>query len=518
MLTTRPLSALAPLTDPSGAVLSGVAVTFSLVDSSMRPTAVWDSTTGELVVGSLSVTTDMNGLFTINLWPTQRGNIPCQYLCKVNYPGIPPFVFPVSDLATPLSWVDAMAGGVPLTPQQLAFYDSVTAAAQASATAAAGSAANAASSAAASAGSAAGAAASATAAAGSATNAAASATAAAGSASTAQTQATSASTALASLQAALASFNSVYLGKKTADPATDNNGLPLIVGAEYFNTTTNILRVYTASGWADYDVAAQTDAANAALAAVNAASSAAAAASAQTSASASAAAAALSAAKCLVPSQSLKTDYTIQAIDMGSLIMCTGPMTVTFPPPSAAFASAVPVILANINLPAVTLSGLPLSLGIGFLEYGEVAAFLCDGVSWYRLGADPALRGDLLKGSTGTGTSAVLTSDAGSPTALNQVVLLPNCSFLLTGHVIARCAGSSTQNQVAAAFEFVAVGYIGSTPGSIVIDLVSVTNLTSTTGWAVSITADTANGVIQIAFSGIAATNVLASTSTRMRT
>ena len=89
-----------------------------------------------------------------------------------------------------------------------------------------------------------------------ATNAASSATAAAGSATTATTQATTATTqatnAAASAAAAAASYDSFddrYLGAKASAPTLDNDGNALLVGALYFNSTTNAMQVYGSSGW-----------------------------------------------------------------------------------------------------------------------------------------------------------------------------------------------------------------------------------------------------------------------------
>lgn len=80
----------------------------------------------------------------------------------------------------------------------------------------------------------------------------------------------------ATLQAAIATFNAQWLGPHTTDPATDNSGNPLQVGAEYLNTTDNppTIRVYTATGWQDQDATAENAYANATLAATQAASSA----------------------------------------------------------------------------------------------------------------------------------------------------------------------------------------------------------------------------------------------------
>jgi hypothetical protein len=89
-----------------------------------------------------------------------------------------------------------------------------------------------------------------------ATAAASSATAAASSASTASTQASNASssaTAAASSATAAANsadaFDDVYLGTKSSDPSTDNDGDALAEGMLYFNSTDDVLRVYNGSSF-----------------------------------------------------------------------------------------------------------------------------------------------------------------------------------------------------------------------------------------------------------------------------
>lgn len=97
----------------------------------------------------------------------------------------------------------------------------------------------------------------------SATNAATSATNAANSATAAQTAETNAETAetnaetaqaaaetaQAAAEAALASFNATYLGAQSSDPSVDNEGDPVTAGDWYFNTTSNISRIYDGSAW-----------------------------------------------------------------------------------------------------------------------------------------------------------------------------------------------------------------------------------------------------------------------------
>ena len=97
---------------------------------------------------------------------------------------------------------------------------------------------------------------SATAAASSATTASTQASNASTSASTASTQATnaanSATAAAASAAAAATSadnFDDVYLGAKSSEPSTDNDGDALNAGDLFFDTTANALKVYTGSAW-----------------------------------------------------------------------------------------------------------------------------------------------------------------------------------------------------------------------------------------------------------------------------
>lgn len=85
-----------------------------------------------------------------------------------------------------------------------------------------------------------------------------SATNAANSATTASTQATNASnsatSAASSATAAAASYDSFddrYLGAKATAPTVDNDGNTLLVGALYFNTTSNFMKVWDGSSWVD---------------------------------------------------------------------------------------------------------------------------------------------------------------------------------------------------------------------------------------------------------------------------
>jgi hypothetical protein len=91
---------------------------------------------------------------------------------------------------------------------------------------------------------------------GSATSAADSAAAASASASAASTSASNASNsadaAAASAVSAAASYDAFddrYLGDKASDPTLDNDGNALLTGALYFNTTSDVMKVYDGSAW-----------------------------------------------------------------------------------------------------------------------------------------------------------------------------------------------------------------------------------------------------------------------------
>ena len=95
-----------------------------------------------------------------------------------------------------------------------------------------------------------------------ATEAATSATNAATSATSAETAKTAAETAQAAAEAAADNFDDTYLGAKASDPTVDNDGDALTAGDLYFNTTSNVLRVYNGSSWQDAAVDASSLASN----------------------------------------------------------------------------------------------------------------------------------------------------------------------------------------------------------------------------------------------------------------
>jgi hypothetical protein len=90
---------------------------------------------------------------------------------------------------------------------------------------------------------------SATSAADSAAAASASASAASTSASNASNSADAAAASAASAAASYDAFDDRYLGDKASDPTLDNDGNALLTGALYFNTTSDVMKVYDGSAW-----------------------------------------------------------------------------------------------------------------------------------------------------------------------------------------------------------------------------------------------------------------------------
>jgi len=81
------------------------------------------------------------------------------------------------------------------------------------------------------------------------TNAGTSASNASTSASNASTSETNAATSANEAAASADAFDDVYLGSKSSDPTTDNDGDALAAGMLYYNTVSNIMRIYSGSAW-----------------------------------------------------------------------------------------------------------------------------------------------------------------------------------------------------------------------------------------------------------------------------
>jgi hypothetical protein len=85
----------------------------------------------------------------------------------------------------------------------------------------------------------------------SATNASNSASSASTSATNASNSASSAATSATNAAASYDSFDDRYLGAKSSAPTLDNDGNTLLTGALYFNTSSNLMKVWSGSSWLD---------------------------------------------------------------------------------------------------------------------------------------------------------------------------------------------------------------------------------------------------------------------------
>lgn len=106
----------APLTDVNGAVLALTPIRFTLVNSRSYAAGTFDATTGEPVApGPYLSTTDDDGLFSVNLWPTSRGLEERFYLVEIapesDTVEFPPFKAPLVDGLVSLPFLAFRLGG-----------------------------------------------------------------------------------------------------------------------------------------------------------------------------------------------------------------------------------------------------------------------------------------------------------------------------------------------------------------------------------------------------------------------
>lgn len=184
--------------------------------------------------------------------------------------------------------------------------------------------------------------------------------------------ASTATAAATNLVTALAAFREVYLGSFSADPAVDGNGNPLKDGAEYYNTTTDKIRVYSGGAWQDKDAAEQQETTNAALSAAAAAASSAAASTSETNAAASATTA----------SQGAATVVAAVTASAASASAAAGSASDALADKTAAAASAAAAAQSAIDAENNAGGALPLAGGIMTgplsLKYASPAVTLLD--------------------------------------------------------------------------------------------------------------------------------------------
>jgi hypothetical protein len=214
----------APVTDPTS-----VNMTLPTKASRAGKILAFDNTTGDPVVGE-----------DIGNW---RGD----WAAATSYTVRDLVKDPTNDNVYRVNTAHTSSGSAPISGNaDVAKFDLVV-----DAEAAASSASAAASSASAAASSALDSASSASAASTSASNASTAQTAAETAQSAAETAQSAAEAAQAAAELAADNFDDTYLGAKASDPTLDNDGDALTAGDLYFNTTSNVLKVYTGSAWAE---------------------------------------------------------------------------------------------------------------------------------------------------------------------------------------------------------------------------------------------------------------------------
>ena len=108
-----------PLCAPDGTVLAGVQISFTLMNANGLFVDAWDGYTYERVAGLKTVTTDINGEFSVDLWPNDRGSEVTQYVCHVDSEYVRDFIASLPSGGAGLTWVEFMGGAIPLPPVPL---------------------------------------------------------------------------------------------------------------------------------------------------------------------------------------------------------------------------------------------------------------------------------------------------------------------------------------------------------------------------------------------------------------
>lgn len=108
-----------PLCAPDGTVLAGVPISFTLMNTNGLFVDAWDAITFERVAGLKTVTTDINGEFSVDLWPNDRGSEVTQYVCHVDSEYVRDFIASLPSGGSGLTWVEFMGGATPLPPVPL---------------------------------------------------------------------------------------------------------------------------------------------------------------------------------------------------------------------------------------------------------------------------------------------------------------------------------------------------------------------------------------------------------------
>lgn len=126
MITRTITNAGDPIVDGLGRPAKMVKISFLLVDELGAPADGWDVLTGERITpGPIKVITNAIGEFTVNLWPTSRGDRVLFWKCTVGIDSVTDFQNGLAEGST-LQWISFRFGGVTPTPGQYALWSIVT--------------------------------------------------------------------------------------------------------------------------------------------------------------------------------------------------------------------------------------------------------------------------------------------------------------------------------------------------------------------------------------------------------
>lgn len=115
-----------PIVDGTGRPAKMVKILFLLVDETGQPADGWDILSGERIApGPVRAVTDAAGEFSVELWPTSRGEKPLFWNCSVGIDGVADFQNSLVEGGV-LQWISFRFGAVTPTPEQYALWSIVT--------------------------------------------------------------------------------------------------------------------------------------------------------------------------------------------------------------------------------------------------------------------------------------------------------------------------------------------------------------------------------------------------------
>lgn len=100
-------------------MLAGKEVIFTLVNARGDAIDVFDATTKEKVVGSVRAKTDASGVFSVSLWPNDRGNISTSYMVEIREAGVKKFRSALPSGGTTMLFSDFQTESASLVGQAL---------------------------------------------------------------------------------------------------------------------------------------------------------------------------------------------------------------------------------------------------------------------------------------------------------------------------------------------------------------------------------------------------------------